>query len=119
MRRNDAINLIAVYHFAMAVPFLVASVVLAILLVPAAMAESPSAAIWSVFAVSIGLFLAVFFGLAFLIVGIGVWRLWPWARWGAIVLAVLVLPLFPVWTVIGFLVLFYLIQDSARRAFGD
>jgi hypothetical protein len=119
MRRNDTTNLIAVYHIAMAIPLFVASAVLAVLLVPAVLAESPSAAVWSVFAISVGLFLTLFLGLVYAIVGIGVWRLWPWARWGAIVLAIIVLPAFPVWTVIGLLIIFYLLQDSARRAFRD
>lgn len=119
MRRNDTLSLVAIYHIAMAVPLLVASLVLSVLLVPAVLAGSPQQAIWSVFGISVALFVAMFFGLAFLVVGIGVWRLWRWARWGAIVLALLVLPAFPVWTIIGLLIIFYLVQDTARRAFGD
>jgi hypothetical protein len=56
-------------------------------------------------------------GLLSVVVGFGLLKLQNWARWAAIVLAILGLPGFPVGTVIGILILIYLLGDEARIAF--
>jgi len=56
-------------------------------------------------------------GIARLVVGFGLLKLSPWARWAAIVLAVLGLGSFPIGTVINVLILIYLLGDEGRAAF--
>lgn len=118
MKRPDAVSLIAIYHFVMSVPFFIGSFVLAFAVVPILFTVRSREVFWPLFGIGIGLSFCLLFALAFLAVGIGLWRLWPWARWGAIVLAVLSLPAFPVWTAIGGLIIWYLLQDEAKQAFG-
>ncbi len=57
--------------------------------------------------------------VAYAAVGWGLWNLKPWARWGAIVLAILGLTNVPIGTIIGVLILWYLFQPEARAAFGE
>ena len=118
MKRTDAVSLIAIYHFVMSIPFLIGSFVLVFAVVPVLINVESGEVIWPLFGIGIGLFFCLLFALVFLLVGIGLWRLWPWARWGAIVLAILLLPAFPVWTGIGALIIWYLLQDEAKQAFG-
>ncbi|MCO6453207.1 MAG: hypothetical protein J5I90_20670 [Caldilineales bacterium] len=66
---------------------------------------------------SCGLVIVLAAGLASLIVGYGVWNMRSWARWAAIVLAVLALPGFPIGTVIGILIIWYLLKDDVRPLF--
>jgi len=118
MRRPEAVSLIAIYHFVMSVPFFIGTLALLFAMLPVLINVEPPDVFWPLFGIGIGLFFCLLFALAFLVVGIGLWRLWPWARWGAIVLAVLSLPAFPVWTAIGALIIWYLLQDEAKQAFG-
>ena len=118
MRRPEAVSLIAIYHFVMSVPFFIGILALLFAMLPVLINVEPPDVFWPLFGIGIGLFFCLLFALAFLVVGIGLWRLWPWARWGAIVLAVLSLPAFPVWTAIGGLIIWYLLQDEAKQAFG-
>ena len=118
MKRSDAVSLIAIYHFAMSVPFFIGTLALFIAMLPVLINVEPPDVFWPLFGIGIGLFFCLLFAIAFLLVGIGLWRLWPWARWGAIVMAVLLLPAFPIWTAIGALIIWYLLQNEAKRAFG-
>jgi hypothetical protein len=54
-----------------------------------------------------------------LIVGYGLWILKPWARIGAIALAVVGLIFFPVGTIAGALTLWYLLKPEAATAFDN
>ena len=49
---------------------------------------------------------------------VGLLRLREWGRWLAIVLAVLGLILIPVHTIVGALIIWYLLSDEAKHAFG-
>jgi hypothetical protein len=114
MKRPEAVSLIAIYHFVMSIPFFIGTCALLFAVVPILLTVESQEVFWPLFGIGIGLFFCLLFALAFLLVGIG---LWPWARWGAIVLAVLSLPAFPIWTVIGALIIWYLLQDEAKQAF--
>jgi len=118
VKRPDGVSLIAIYHFAMALPFLIGTFALIFALVAVLVSMEPPDVIWPLLGISVGLFFCLLFTLAFILVGVGLWQLWPWARWAAIVLAILLLPCFPVWTAIGVLIIWYLLQDEAKRAFG-
>jgi len=49
--------------------------------------------------------------------GVGLLRLSNWARWVTIIMAILSLPAFPIGTVIGGLIIWYLLQDSVTALF--
>lgn len=120
MRQHDALIVIAVYEFVMcAMLLLVACVVL-----PIALVLTPFGADdWSEFFVRfviVGLALAASFGIGIAsgIVGFGLLHRREWARVGAIVLAIIGLVGFPIWTVIGILILIYLLGNNGRAQFG-
>ena len=116
-RAPDGVRLIALYHFVMALPGLIGScAILFAMLVVLADAHS-AGAIWPLFGMSIGLFFTFISAFAFPVVGIGLWRMSAWARWGAIALAILLLPAFPVWTVIGAAIIWYMFQRETKQAF--
>ena len=120
MKRPDGVTIISIYHFLMAIPLLLGACALSVFaLAPVLVYVGERASLfWSLFGIGIGLFFTGFGGLAFLVVGWGLLQLRGWARWGAIVLAILVLPGFPIWTVIGGAIIWYLLQDEAKTAFG-
>jgi hypothetical protein len=57
------------------------------------------------------------YAIAAFVVGIGLLRMRPWARMGALVLALLGLPGFPIGTVAGVLIIAYLLSAEGRQAF--
>jgi hypothetical protein len=120
MQRHDALIVIAVYELVMcAMLLLVACVVLPIALVLTPVGSDD----WGEFVARffiVGLALAASFGIGIAsgIVGFGLLRRREWARIGAIVLAIIGLVGFPIWTVIGILILIYLFSDSGRAQFG-
>ena len=119
MKRPDGVNLIAIYHLVMSVPFFIGSCAIVVFAIaPVLMEAGGPDVFWALFGIGIGLFFCALFAIAFLLVAIGLWKLWPWARWAAIVLAVFMLPAFPIWTAIGVLIIWYLLQDEAKQAFG-
>ena len=65
-----------------------------------------------------GLFLLVVFGVLDVAAAVGLMRLRDWARWLAIGLAALGLIFIPVGTVIGALIIWYLLKDETKQAFG-
>lgn len=115
MKRPDGVTLIAIWHFVVAVLFLVG---LCAMTIPfAAILTGPGQDIAvPIFALTLATLAIIVFGIAFLVVGWGLWRLKSWARAGAIVLAVLQLPGFPIGTVIGALTLWYLLSDPDAQA---
>ena len=64
-----------------------------------------------------GLFLLI--ALANLIVGWGLWRQRGWARTGALALAFLRLINIPLGTLIGGLIIWYLLRDEVKAEFAD
>ena len=119
MSRDDGIKLIAIYHFVAAALWLLGA--LAVLLIPLVVVAGPYAppsdrlVVLSLF----GLIFLVLCALAvlFLATGIGLWRRMEWARWAAIVLAILGLLNFPVGTVIGLAILWFLLREDVVAVF--
>jgi hypothetical protein len=121
MRQHDALLVIAIYELVMcAVLLLIACVVLPILLVLTPIGADDWGEFLARFFI-VGLSLAATFGLGVAsgIVGVGLLRRRQWARSGAIVLAIIGLVGFPIWTVIGVLILIYLFSDDGRAQFGQ
>ena len=65
-----------------------------------------------------GGFLFVVFGVLDIAAVVGVLRLREWGRWLAMVLAIMGLIIIPVHTIVGVLIIRYLLSDEAKHAFG-
>lgn len=124
MKRPDGVTMISIYHFVVTGLCLLG--ICAMLAVPAIMAavqeidyevREALPIVGVVMAVGIGF--VVLIGAAHAVVGWGLWQMRPWARIGAIVLAVLSLFNVPIGTAIGALILWYLFQPEGREAFGE
>lgn len=115
MKRPDGVTLISVYYW-----FLAALFVLGICSIPfTVLGGDNRSVIGIVFGLAFGLFFTIAGAVASALVGWGLWNLKSWARMAAIVLAILQLFAFPVGTVIGALIIWYLWQDpDGLAAFG-
>lgn len=119
MRRPDGVTVIAIYHFLVGVLGLFGACAIVAFPIAAVVmnVDDPTALFWSLLGLGIGLVAAGGFGLAALLVGWGLLQLHNWARWAAIVLAIVQLPAFPIGTIIGGLIIWYLLQPEARQTF--
>ncbi len=119
MRRPDGVTVIAIWHFIQGVLSLMGACVILAIPIPAVLLNVDDAAglFWAMFGLGIGLVVTGGLGVFSLIIGWGLLELKEWARWIAIVLAVLSLPAFPIGTIIGGIIIWYLLQDEAREAF--
>ncbi|HJN46660.1 MAG TPA: hypothetical protein QF572_21055 [Vicinamibacterales bacterium] len=70
------------------------------------------------FAFSFGIFLFGGFGVLDIAAVVGVLRLREWGRWLAMVLAIMGLLFIPIGTIVGVLIIRYLLSDEATRVFG-
>ncbi len=122
--RSDNLSLIALYHFACGLGNLV--VMCGILSVPfivgvsTAASNSPDGAQATAIVGVIGLLAGGLFlvlAVANFVVGWGLWMRREWARLAAIVLAFLRLINIPFGTVIGGLIIWYLLQEHGRAEF--
>lgn len=118
-RRSDGVTLVAVYHFVVAALFLVGTLIMAVptlILGIVTLAEEPDAAIGFV---AVGFIAAVLLALSLvnLAVGYGLWRVESWGRTGAIVLSIIGLLFFPIGTIIGAIILWYLLKPEVAAHF--
>jgi len=124
MKRPDGVTMVSIYCFVAAgFSLLGVCAVAALPFIVMAAAQSdpdarPAVAILGAVAI-VGGIATLFWAALNAAVGWGLWRMQPWARWAAIVLAALGLLSVPIGTVIGALILWYLFQPEARRAFGE
>ena len=110
MKRPDGVTVIALYQLLMGfLDMCLGYIALWIAFIAGATSEHP---FWRLFVWGGGgtwLFLG---GLAYLIAGIGLWQMRAWARWLSVALAILALPVFPIWTIIGALIIWYLLRED-------
>ncbi len=123
MKRPDGVTLIALFHFAATLFWLlIACMVTAVPFFVMSIAEAEVKEIVPLvfLAAILGGGLMVLVGAANAVVGWGLWEMKPWARMAAIVLAAIAgITIIPVGTVIGGLIVWYLFQPEAREAFGE
>ncbi len=120
MKRPDGVTIVAIYHlFAGAFGLLGGCAILFFAVLPVIFSVQDAAGLfWALFGLGIALMATVGAGLIALLVAWGLLRLMPWARWAAIVLAAISLFAFPIGTIIGALIIWYLLQPEAQQAFG-
>jgi len=118
-RRPDVVTIIAIYHFIVGgLALLGALAILIFAILPVSFSRGdPGGIAAALAALGLGLLITLAFGVAAVIVGWGLLQVRTWARWGAIVLAILQLPAFPIGTIIGALILWYLLTDEGRQVF--
>jgi hypothetical protein len=123
-QRSDTLTLISLYHFACGVGNLL--VMCAILLLPlvvglaAASDSSGDGATATAIVAAMGLFgAAIFFALAVanFAAGWGLWQHRQWGRLAAIVLGIIRLINFPLGTVVGGLIIWYLFREEGKGEF--
>ena len=119
MKRPDGVTIIAVYEFLSAIPGLIGLCAILGFAVPGILAggDGIGDAAVALFAVGIGLLLVGAGTLLSVITGWGLLGLKGWARWLSIVMAALSLLAFPIGTIIGVLIIWYLLKDEVRQAF--
>ena len=119
MRRPDGVTVIAIYElFTGAIGLLGGCAILVFAVLPVVFSVSDATGLfWALFGLGIALILALASGIVSVIVGWGLLQLMPWARWAAIVLAIFGLLAFPIGTIVGALVIWYLLKDEVRLAF--
>lgn len=122
--RPDGITIISIYHFVVAALCLLG--ICALLAIPAIVAavgqqdhEARQALPVVAIVMAVGIGFIVLIGAAHAAVGWGLWQMQPWARIGAIVLAILGLFNVPIGTAIGAFILWYLFQPEGRQPFEE
>ncbi len=118
--RPDGVVLTAIWFIVGALFALTGIVALLVFAYPAVLTETTSGIerYMAVAGVSFGLFIIVILGAADVAAAIGLLQMKPWGRILAIVLAAMGLLAFPIGTVAGALIIWYLLGDEAKRAFG-
>ena len=118
MKRPDGVVVIAIYHMLIALAFLIGScaILIAMFTVAGAITDTVGVA-WSIFGMGIGLLFCLIFLVGSALAAWGLLALRNWGRWVAIVLAVLQLVGFPIFTIIGGVIIYYLLRDDVKAAF--
>jgi len=118
--RPNGVVWVTVWFFINAAIELLGAVAISIFALPAVIRETVGSddRYFAIAGVSFGLFLLVVSGALNVTAVVGLLRLRVWARWLAIGLAALGLPFFPFGTIIGVLIIRYLLKDEAKQAFG-
>ena len=118
--RPNGVVLISVWFIICAAIALISAAAVAILAFPAVLLETRGTdeRYFAVAGLSFGLFLLGIFGVFEVAAVVGLLRLQNWGRMIAIVLAALGLILFPFGTLAGIFIIWYLLTDTAKRAFG-
>ena len=118
MKRPDLLLLVAIWAFFSAFLYLIGIAAIAIFAFPEALGFMYGPAnIGSIFGMSIGMLVLLCCAGVSLAAGIGILMAKSWARITAIVVAVLSLIWVPVGTVLGVLVLIYLMKPEIREYF--
>jgi hypothetical protein len=119
--KPEGVILTAIYHFIIGLPFIMVGLILLLIPVPAVLFTVRDTLPLTLALIAIGfvIFFFILCGVIPIIAGIGLLRMRNWARWLAIAIALLSLPVFPIGTLTGALVLVYLLSDSVRQAFAD
>jgi len=118
-RPDQGVQLIAGYHFVVALFFLLATVVLAF---PTALLAilgltNDAGAFIGMFAVGIIAMVCMVFCILYIVVGYGVWTLRQWGRIAAMALGVMNLFMAPIGTIAGGLTLWYLLKPEVSAHF--
>ena len=118
-KRPDGVTLIAIYQFIMALPGLLLGLLIIAIPVPAVAMTVYDTIGLTAAMFGLGLVVQITAGSSMLMIlsGVGLLFRWNWARWLAIAIAMVSLLVIPVGTVIGGVIIFYLLTNDVRRVF--
>jgi uncharacterized Tic20 family protein len=119
MKRPDGVTAIAVWFFVDALLMLIFACILLAIPFSGVIEEinDPIGEFWVVFTVTCGVIFILLSGVLSVIAGWGLLILKDWARWLAIILGIFSLFAFPIGTVIGALIIWYLLKEDVRGVF--
>ena len=119
MKRPDGITIIAVWFFVEAFFLLIGACTLLAIPASGVFGEigDPIGEFWAGFGVTCGVIWLLITGVALVLSGWGLLKMKQWGRWLAFVLAIFGLFAFPIGTVIGGLIIWYLLKEDTREAF--
>lgn len=118
-RRPDGVTVIAIYYFVTAIPALLSACFLVGVPISGVLRDIGDE-VGIFFATSSIICLTLLVagsGILSLVTGWGLLKMADWGRWLALFLAVLSLFLFPLGTIIGGIIIWYLLQDDVQGAF--
>jgi len=119
MKRPDGVTAIAVWYFVEA--FFTLMIACTLIAIPFSGVFSdigdPTGEFFATFGLTCGVVFVLLMAIAALLAGWGLLRMKQWARWLAFILAIFSLFAFPIGTVIGALIIWYLLKDDVREAF--
>ena len=119
MKRPDGVTAIAVWFFVDALLLLFFACLLVAIPASGVIDEinDPIGEFWVVFSLTCGVIFILLSGFLSVMAGWGLLRLKQWARWLSIILGIFSLFAFPIGTVIGALIIWYLLKEDVREAF--
>ena len=116
--RPDGVTAIAVYYFLVAVfNLLGACAIIAFPMAAIIQENSGSDLYFPLVSLSFGLVATLVLAVLTIVAGWGLLRMASWARWLAIALAIISLLFFPIGTIIGAIIIWYLLKSNIREAF--
>jgi hypothetical protein len=119
MKRPDGVTAIAVWFFVEVLLALFLTCLFSVLIFSGFINDinEPVGEFLVVFTLVCGGIFSLLFGLLSVFAGWGLLQMKQWARWLAIILGIFSLFAFPIGTVIGALIIWYLLKEDVREAF--
>jgi len=116
--RPDGVTAIAVYYFLVAIFDLIgACAIVAFPMAAIIQTNSGSSLYFPLIGLSFGLLTTLVLAVMAIVAGWGLLRMASWARWLAFALAIISLLFFPIGTIIGAIIIWYLLKEDVREAF--
>ena len=118
-KRPDGVILIAIYQFISSIPGIILGTAILAIALPAVIqgVRDQIGLIAAIFGISLLVLFTLGFSLILIVSGIGLIAMKNWARWVACALALLIIWAVPIGTLIGGLILFYLLQEDVKQHF--
>ena len=123
-KRPDEVTFIAIYHFIMGGFALLTTCLtgLILVLVSSEISQGLSSAetwvlILVILLIILGLVYSIIVGFGQWIIAFGLLNLKSWARWGSIIISFSALFNFPIGTIVGIFILYYLLGEKGKTVF--
>lgn len=119
MKRPEGVTAIAIWFFVAAILTLIFACMMVAIPISGAIdsINDPVGEFWAIFSLTCGVIFIFVAGILSVIAGWGLLRMKQWARWLSLVLGIFTLFAFPIGTVIGAFIIWYLLKQDVREAF--